>query len=155
MLSKVDYPFRSSGRLKEFARKFRRLLSRVDFLFRRTSTNMYLMSSKRNENAFRGGFVSWKSRNFEDQRIQKPATQKVFSRQATSVRLISFRHTIARTILMHAISDVREKYGTRATYRWFYQEHTFFANFHFPVAATIDTPRTRSYGIIYAVTCSE
>lgn len=32
VLNKVDYPFRSSGRLKEFARKFRRLLSRIDFL---------------------------------------------------------------------------------------------------------------------------
>lgn len=34
MLNKVDYPFRSSGRLKEFARKFRQLLLRFfDFLF--------------------------------------------------------------------------------------------------------------------------
>lgn len=37
----------------------------------------------------------------------------------------------------------------------FTKEHTFFANFHFSVAAAIDTPRSRSYGIIYPVTCPE
>lgn len=37
----------------------------------------------------------------------------------------------------------------------FTKEHTLFANFHFSVTAAIDIPPTRSYGIIYPVTCLE
>lgn len=58
-----------------------------------------------------------KALEFREPKTQKPGTQKGFSRQTTLTRLMSFRHTIAKTLLMHAISDVREKYGTCATYR--------------------------------------
>lgn len=116
VLSKVDYPFRSSGRFKELARKFHRLLSRGDFLCIEKRLPIYVLNvikKRRISRRIRGS----KATEFQGSKTQKPASQKGFSRQTTSTRLMSFRHTIARTLLMHAISDVREKYGTRATYR--------------------------------------
>jgi len=67
---------------------------------------------------------------YKNRLLEKAFLAKVFGQDWCS----SDTRSRCTTLLMHAISDVEEKYGSHAMYRWFYHEHTFFANFHFPVA---------------------
>lgn len=75
-------------------------------------------------------------------KIQKSDTEKkggFFSPKYADEIDVLPTHTIARMLLMYAISDVREKYGSRHNVSLISpQEHAFFANFHSPVAAAID-----------------
>lgn len=76
-----------------------------------------------------GSFGIFKNPKSKNQILRKGFLSKVLRRDWYPSDTRS-RYTL---LLMHAISDVEEKYGSHAMYRWFYQEHTFFANFHFPV----------------------